>query len=118
MIYMYELTLGILVSSADSLCKQFGPRSGPTKCQVRSGSKQFDSLMVFLKEFFQKIDFEKNQQTTKSIQNYLVLSQFRHTSFLYNCLYIRFSYESYIILICKPEYMIFICAVSYEFYII
>ena len=47
-----------------------------------------------------------------------ILSQFRHTSFLYNCLYIRFPYESYIILICKPEYMIFICAVSYEFYII
>ena len=47
-----------------------------------------------------------------------LLSQFRHTSFLYNCLYILFSYESYIILICKPEYMIFICAVSYEIYII
>ena len=46
-----------------------------------------------------------------------VLSQFCHTSFLYNSLYIRFSYESYIILICKPEYMIFISAVSYEFYI-
>ena len=48
----------------------------------------------------------------------MVLSQFRHTSFLYNSLYIRFSYESYIILICKPGYMIFICALSYEFYII
>ena len=50
--------------------------------------------------------------------NFNLLSQFRHTSFLYDYLYIRFSYESYIILICKPEYMIFICAVSYEFYII
>ena len=25
----------------------------------------FDSLMVFLKEFIEKVDFEKNQQTTK-----------------------------------------------------
>ena len=28
-------------------------------------SKLFDILMVFLKEFFQKVNFEKNQQTTK-----------------------------------------------------
>ena len=28
------LTLYFLVSSADSLCKQFGPRSGPTKCRA------------------------------------------------------------------------------------
>ena len=27
--------------------------------------KLFDTLMVFLKEFFKKVDFEKNQQTTK-----------------------------------------------------
>ena len=25
---------------------------------------------MFLKEFFEKVDFEKNQQTTKSMQNY------------------------------------------------
>ena len=30
-----------------------------------SGSELFDILMVFLKEFFQKVNFEKNQQTTK-----------------------------------------------------
>ena len=47
------------MSSADSFCKQFGPRSG---------SEMFDILMVFLKEFFKKVDFEKNQQTTKSMQ--------------------------------------------------
>ena len=29
------------------------------------GSKLFDILMVFLKEFFKKVNFEKNQQTTK-----------------------------------------------------
>ena len=30
-----------------------------------SGSKLFDTLIVFLKEFFEKVDFEKSQQTTK-----------------------------------------------------
>ena len=29
-----QLTLSQLVSSADNLCKQFGLRSGPTKCRV------------------------------------------------------------------------------------
>ena len=60
-------TLYLLVSSAgkaDSLCKQFGPGSGQTECQTRSESKLFDTLMVFLKEVFKKVDFEKNQQTT------------------------------------------------------
>ena len=52
------LTLCLQVSSADSLCKQFGPRSGPTKCRAWSGSKLFDTLMVFL-IFFKKDDFEK-----------------------------------------------------------
>ena len=33
-----------LLSSADNLCKQFGPRSGP---------KTFDTLIVILKEFFE-----------------------------------------------------------------
>ena len=58
------LTLLSAVSSADNLCKQFGPRSGPTKRRARSGSKLSEPLMVFLKEFFEKVNFEKNQQTT------------------------------------------------------
>ena len=29
---------------------------------------QSDTQMVFLKEFFEKFDFEKNQQTTKSLK--------------------------------------------------
>ena len=44
------------VSSADTLCKQFGPRSG---------SKLFDTQMVVLKEFFENVDFEKKNQQTK-----------------------------------------------------
>ena len=54
------------VSAADNLCKQFGPRSGLTNCQAGSRSKLFDTLMVFLKEFFKKVDFfKKKKKTTK-----------------------------------------------------
>ena len=48
------LTLCTLMSSVDNLCKLFGSRSGPTLCQAWSGSKLFDSLMVFLKNKFEK----------------------------------------------------------------
>ena len=53
------MTLHLQVTSADNLCKQFGPRPGPTKCRAWSGSKLFDTLMVFLKEFFENVDSEK-----------------------------------------------------------
>ena len=43
------------MSSADDFCKQFE-------------SNLFDTQMVFLKEFFEKVDFEKNQQTTKNMK--------------------------------------------------
>ena len=59
------LTLCVLVSSADNLSKMFGPRPGPTKCRACSGSKLFDTLKVFLKEFFQKDDFEKKSADDK-----------------------------------------------------
>ena len=36
-------------SAADSLCKQVGPRSGPTKSRAWSWSKLFDTFMEFLK---------------------------------------------------------------------
>ena len=41
-----SLTLCLLVTSGDSLCKQFGPRSGPTKCRASSGSKLFDVIGI------------------------------------------------------------------------
>ena len=60
------------MSSAGNLCKQIGPRSGwqnvepdldpKTKCRAWSGSKLFDTLMVFWKGFFWKVDFEKNHE--------------------------------------------------------
>ena len=58
------LSLSLLMSSADNFCKQFGPRAGPTKCRSWSGSKLFDTLIVFLKDFVKKADSEKIQQTT------------------------------------------------------
>ena len=33
------------------------------------GSRSFDTLIVFLKELFEKVSFEKNQQTTKKLKN-------------------------------------------------
>ena len=48
--------------SSDSLCKQLEPSSRQSKC---SGSKLFDTPMVFLKEFLERVDFGKNQQMTK-----------------------------------------------------
>ena len=46
-------------SSTDNLCKQFGPRSGPTKCCVWSGSKLFDAVKVFLNLFLFKLILKK-----------------------------------------------------------
>ena len=63
--YYKLLTLCLLVSSADDLCKQFGPISGPTKCWAQFGSNLFDTLKVFLKEFSKKLILKKNQLTTK-----------------------------------------------------
>ena len=62
---LWVLNLCLLVSSADNLCKQFGPRSGLTKRRAWSGSNLFDTQMVFLNEFFKNKWFWKNQQTTK-----------------------------------------------------
>ena len=51
--------------SADNLCKQFESRSERTECRSLFGSKSFDTLIVYLKEFFEKVNTEKSQQTTK-----------------------------------------------------
>ena len=47
----------LLVPSVDNLCNQFGVRSGPKKLRVRSGSKLFEALTVFLKRIFRKSGF-------------------------------------------------------------
>ena len=58
------------VSSSDKFCKHFGPRWGPPKRRAWSRSNLFDTQMLFQKEFFEKVDFEKNQQTTKKHENF------------------------------------------------
>ena len=58
------------------ICKQFGPRSGLTKCRAWSGSKLFDTLTVFLKEFFQKICSEKISRWLKSMKNFRAAMSF------------------------------------------
>ena len=57
------------LSSADNLCKQFGLRSEWTECHSWSGSKPFDTLIVLLKECFEKDNFEKSRQATKYHEN-------------------------------------------------
>ena len=68
-----QLTLCLLVSFADNLCKQFGPKSGPTfGLSLIWIQTVRHSDGIFLKEFYKKVDIEKNQQITKSMQNYPV----------------------------------------------
>ena len=57
------------MSSAENLSKQFGPRSVAKNIRAWSGIKLFDTQVVFLREIFKKVNFEKKQQTTKSMQN-------------------------------------------------
>ena len=61
----HNITLCGLVSSADNICKKFGPRSGPTERRAWSGSKMFDTLMEFLEEFFKKVELKMNYFSTK-----------------------------------------------------
>ena len=63
---IWNLTLCLQGSFGDNLCKQFGPKSGPTKCLAWYGSKLFGTLMVFLKNFLKKVDFEKSVDNKKS----------------------------------------------------
>ena len=46
-----------------------GPRSGPTKSWPGMILIKSDTEMVYLKEFFENVCFEKNQQTTNSKKN-------------------------------------------------
>ena len=45
--------------AAYHLCKQFGPRSDPTFCRARSGSKPFDPVTVFPKDFLKTFILKK-----------------------------------------------------------
>ena len=53
------LTICLLVPSADNLCNQFGPGSGPTISRAWSRSKLSDTLMVF-KNFSKELILRKH----------------------------------------------------------
>ena len=60
----------IFLSSADNLCKQFGPRSAPTECLSWSGfywswswSKVFDTLALMFMKKIEKANFEKKKKS-------------------------------------------------------
>ena len=57
------------------ICKQVVPRSGPTECQARSGSKLFETRIVFLKEFFEKVKFEKRSAEDPEVKKNMKISQ-------------------------------------------
>ena len=65
--YLVELEAHcLLVSSSHNLCKQIGPRSDPTTRGAWSRSNLFDTWMVFLKEFFEKVYFENDKKARKN----------------------------------------------------
>ena len=79
-VHAYQLC--ILKLSADNFHIQFGPKSGPTKCCVWPETKLLDILIMFLKVFFEKVNFENYLQTTKIheelfMKNYILPSRQR-----------------------------------------
>ena len=62
---IFLLTLCLLVLSAHNLFEQIRPRSSPTFCRAWSASYLLDTQMVFLKEFFEKFNFEKKSAEDK-----------------------------------------------------
>ena len=65
--HVMALTLCLLVLSVDNFCKQFGPRVGQTKGQAWSGSKLFDTLLVFMVIFLEEFGFEGNWRATRGL---------------------------------------------------
>ena len=49
-----QITICLLMLSACNFCKQFGPRSGPTKCRAGSGAKLFDRLVFVFCEIISR----------------------------------------------------------------
>ena len=69
--YKVKSTLSMLawlLSSADNICKQFGSRSGPTDCRSYSGSKLFDTLIVFLSIFWKCWFWKKSVGDNKTLK--------------------------------------------------
>ena len=58
-------TLSLLAATANILCKQFGTRSGLTKCRAWYGSKLLDTLMIFKKNCFEKVNLKSTTADDK-----------------------------------------------------
>ena len=71
------LTLYLLASSADNLCKQFGPRSGPTKCRPDLDHRCL-TLLWFLKEIFDSKKISRRQKI--SMQTYPACKEFTYSA--------------------------------------
>ena len=71
----------LLVSSTNN--NSLDPDKPPTKCWTWSGSKLFDTIMVFLKQFFKIIDFEKIRRPQKKQQRVQTLCLPVATSAIY-----------------------------------
>ena len=71
------LTIYMLGSSVDNLCKHFGTIRGPMQRRALSASNLLVTLMVILKYFFfKKVNFKKkNQQTTKRSKTILSMQR-------------------------------------------
>ena len=65
-----RLTLYLPVLSAHNLCKQIGPRSGPTKGRVWSGSNRFDTHWYNWNNFLKKLILKKISRRQKSMKNF------------------------------------------------
>ena len=48
----------------------FDPNQDGQNDRLDMDPNRFDTLIVFLKELYEKVNFEKNQQTTKKHENY------------------------------------------------
>ena len=74
----------------------------PEKRQAWTGSKLFDTLIVFLKEFLEKDDFEKNVHvklpSMQRVQIELLFKSVGEKSFFKNTLGIKYSRNSKIFL--------------------
>ena len=61
--------------SANALCRQFGPRSGLTKCQAWSRSNLFDALKLFWKNIMKKVMSKNICRRQKIMKNYLACQE-------------------------------------------
>ena len=86
LIAVIYLIFYLQVLSADSLCKQFRPRSGPTMLGL-IWIQTFLTLMVILRLY--NINFEKYQQITKKHQNFPTCKELNSSCNVFRTIFLR-----------------------------